>query len=111
MNNYIINFRHTKKDLVISISGENNNVKLWDAENWECLLSLNANKYGIMFSATFLYDNNSGQNFIVTCNCTGSEYIKIYDFFGNKISDVPFRPDINSDNDEDKNNNESNNNN
>ena len=65
-----------------------------------------------MFSAAFLYDNNIGQNYIVTSNCTCSEYIKIYDLLGNKITDVPFHPDNNSDKDEDNNdnNNDTNNN-
>jgi len=43
----------------MTISGEDNNVKLWYAENWECLLNIKANTFGIMFSACFLYDNES----------------------------------------------------
>ena len=94
---YIINFRHTydnnlNKDLIISVSGENNNAKLWDVEKWECMIDIKSNKYGIMFSACFLYDNNTRNNYIVTSNCTGSDYIKIFDFNGNKITDVPFNP-------------------
>ena len=99
----IINFRHIydnnlKKDIIMTISGEDNNVKLWDAENWECLLNIKANTFGIMFSACFLYDNESGINYIVTSNCTGNEYIKIFDFNGKKIKEVPFHPKDNENN-------------
>ena len=106
---YIINLRHIydnnlKKDIVMSISGEDNNIKLWDVETWECILNIErANKYGIMFSACFLYDNDIGSNYIVTSNCTGSEYIKIYDFNNNKIKEVPFHKE-NNDNSSDNNN-------
>ena len=106
---YIINFRHTydnnlKKDLIISVSGENNNAKLWDVERWECMVDIKSNKFGIMFSACFLYDNYTGNNYIVTSNCTGSEYIKIFDLNGNKITDVPFNPKSKDDNNFNNNN-------
>ena len=67
--NYITNFRHyldisNKRDLIISISLENN-IKLWNANNYECLLNIeNINKIGKLFSACFLNDNN--QIYIIT---------------------------------------------
>ena len=101
---YIINFRHIydnnlNKDIIMTISGEDSNLKLWDVEKWECILNLQkVYKFGIMFSACFLYDGNSGNNYIVTSNCTGSEYIKVFDLNGNKIKDVPYHKDNNENN-------------
>jgi len=105
---FIINLRHTydissKRDLILSISGEDNNAKIWDFEKWECIFNKNVNTYGIMFSSCFLYDNNTRTNYLVTSNCTGSEYIKIFDLNGNKIKDVPFHEDKEENDNEDNN--------
>jgi len=94
-NEHITNFRYyldkiNKRDLIISISKDDNNIKLWNISNFECLLDLKSIKYGGCFldSACFLNDNN--QNYIITNNSSynGSEYIKIYDFKGNKIKEI-----------------------
>ena len=123
---YVLNFRYiydsfSNRDLVQTISGEDNNLKLWNIENWECLVNINANSYGIMFSSCFLYDVLSQQNLLVSSNCTGTNYIQIFDFKGKKIKDVPyheekkksidsddFNPNDNNEND-DENNNDNNN--
>ena len=123
---YVLNFRYiydsfSNRDLVQTISGEDNNLKLWNIENWECLVNINANSYGIMFSSCFLYDDLSQQNLLVSSNCTGTNYIQIFDFKGEKIKDVPyheekkksidsddFNPNDNNEND-DENNNDNNN--
>ena len=123
---YVLNFRYiydsfSNRDLVQTISGEDNNLKLWNIENWECLVNINANSYGIMFSSCFLYDDLSQQNLLVSSNCTGTNYIQIFDFEGKKIKDVPyheekkksidsddFNPNDNNEND-DENNNDNNN--
>ena len=107
-NYFIINLRHTydigsRRDFILSVSGEDNNAKIWDAEKWECIFNKNVNSYGIMFSSCFLYDNNTKTNYLVTSNCTGSEYIKIFDLNGNKITDVPFH-EIKEENDNEDNN-------
>ena len=58
----IINFRYyldkfLKRDLLISIAF-NNNLKLWNIQNFECLLNIkNINIIGVMFSACFLNDS------------------------------------------------------
>ena len=94
-NESISNFRHyldqiNKRDLVLSISAKDNNLKLWQINNWECLLNLNnVNKVGYLDSACFLYDNN--MNYIITSNSNKndiSEQIKIFDFQGNKIREI-----------------------
>ena len=93
-NDYISNFRHyldiiIKRDLLISISCYENNIKLWDINNWDILLNIkNINKTGYLNSACFLKDNF--QNYIITSNInyTTSELIKVYDFNGTKIKEI-----------------------
>ena len=88
---YITNFRHyldikNKRDLIISISYENN-LKLWNVNNWENLLNISyINRLGYLYSSCFLNDNN--QIYIVTSNYyldDDSEYIKIFDLEGHQI--------------------------
>ena len=97
---YITNFRYyfdliNKRDLILSISSDNNNLKLWNINpnnnNFECLLDIKKiNKEGFLDSACFLKDNN--QIFILTSNHYDKkenlESIKLYDFKGNKIKEI-----------------------
>ena len=90
---YITNFRHclsnNKKDLFLSISSLNNNIKLWNVTNFECLCDIkNINKNGLLLSACFLRENN--QNYIISSNDNlyYSEYMKIFDFHGKKIKEI-----------------------
>ena len=106
-NNYIINeiknaheetirnFRYyldliNKRDLIISISCKDNNIKLWNINNMECLLNIkNINKEGSLFSACFLYDNNRYYIISSNCNFNGeSDKIKIFDLKGNLIKEI-----------------------
>ena len=89
----ITNFRHfldkdNKRDLIISISLSNNNLKLWNITNFECLLNLeNINKSGRLFSACFLSENNT--NYIITsCAYGNNEPVKIFDTNNNKIKEI-----------------------
>ena len=90
--NIITNFRHyldtyNKRELVLSISLENN-IKLWNVNNYECLLNIkNINGKGRLFSACFLNDNN--QIFILTSNIIDNpEPIKIFDLNGKIVKIV-----------------------
>ena len=91
---YIINFRYYfdkiyKEDLILSISSDDNNMKLWSISNWNILLNLkNINSTGWMFSACFL--NNNNNNYILTSNSFlgPCEPIKVFDFKGNKIKEI-----------------------
>ena len=94
---YITNFRHyldniNKRDLFLSISSYNNNLKMWDIRNFECLLEIkDIYEKGSLYSACFLNDNND--NFIVTSNGQLSygkneELIKVFDFEGKKIKEI-----------------------
>jgi len=94
-NNYITNFRsffdkNNKRDLIISISDKDNNIKLWNANNWTCLLNItNVNKEGYLNSACFLNDEFYNL-YIVTSNFyyVSSESIKVYDLNGKKIKEI-----------------------
>ncbi len=96
-NDYITNLRYyfdkeNKRDLLISLSEDDNNLKLWNINNLECLLNIiKVNKYGWLSSAYFLNDNNN--NYIITNNKkedsnTIIENIKIFDFNGNVIKRI-----------------------
>ena len=94
--NYITNFRYYLdkihlRDLILSISCDDNNIKLWNIKNLDCLLEIkNVNKDGYLYSAYFL--NNNNQNYIITSNCNFAnrnyELIKVFDFNGNKIKEM-----------------------
>ena len=94
---YITNFRHyldknNKRDLILSISATNNNLKIWNINNFECILIIhNVNNTGILKSSCFLYDNNT--IYIITSNYNDDvnnikEGIKVFDLNGNKIKDI-----------------------
>ena len=110
---YITNFRYcfnkkTDKDMIMSISGWINNIKIWDGNTWDCLLNItNVNNNGYLFSSTFLvikqYNNvniNNNLNhiklneeyFIISSNRNHlgtAEHIKIYDLNGKMLSKFP----------------------
>ena len=91
--NYITNIRYfldkiNKRDLILTISASDNNLKLWNINNYECLLNLkNINKRGEINSACFL--NHNDQNYIITSNYTiYNDPIKVYDFNGKLIKEI-----------------------
>ena len=94
-NEYITNFRHYldeiyKRDLIMSLSRTDNNIKIWNVTNFECLLDIKkANQFGYLYSACFLKDNS--QNYIITSNRSSegnSSPIKIFNFQGQKIDEI-----------------------
>ena len=82
--------KNNHRDIIMSISSDDNNLKLWDASNWQCIINIkNVNKDGILFSGSFLEDKN--QNLIITSNLNwrnNPEPIKIFDFNANKIKEI-----------------------
>lgn len=92
----ITNFRHhldikNKRDIILSLSYEDNNIKLWNLKTWECLLNLiNINNNGYLFSAYIFNKNN--EILLVTSNYDNfheySEPIKIFDFYGTKLKEI-----------------------
>ena len=94
-NEYITNFRHlsdykNKRDLIISISYTDKNIKLWDTIKWECILNLsNIYPNGYLYSACLLNDNDNIYILTTNSNLYGdSEAIKVYDIYGNKIKEI-----------------------
>ena len=100
-NNYITNLRHyldeiSKRDIIMSISKKDNNLKLWNADTWENICNMtNVNQNDFLYSASFLKDNN--YNFIITSNgCNRQFYMnlhnfepmKIYNFRGEKLKEI-----------------------
>ena len=94
-NNYITNFRHfydknNLRDLILSASSGNNNIKIWIFKNWECIFDLiNINKSDFLFSACFL--NYENQLFILSTNYKNggiSDPIKVFDLEGNEIKEI-----------------------
>ena len=92
---YITNFRYNldkdnKRDLILSISYEDNNIKLWKVKNFECLLNIeHVNDFGYLYSACFLKDNH--QLFIITSNFCYSKKlqpIKVFSIIGKKIKEI-----------------------
>ena len=96
-NEEITNYRHyldkiNKRDLIISISAKDNNIRLWNIHNVEFLLSIrNINRIGFLKSACFLNHNN--QLYIISSNYNHSENadpIKVYDLAGNKVKEINY---------------------
>ena len=89
----ITNFRHfldkvNKRDLMISISLSDNNLKLWNISNFECLINLeNINKSGRLFSACLISENNAIY-IITSCAYGNNESIKIFNMESNKIKEL-----------------------
>ena len=89
----ITSFRHyqdnkNRRDLILSISLSDNNIKLWNVNNFECLNDFNSiYKSGRLMSACiFGIDNNT---YILSSNAYGNnEPIKIFDINNNKIKDL-----------------------
>ena len=96
-DSFITHFRHcfdqaNHRDLILSISSRDRNIKIWNINKIECILNLN-NIYdtGYIYSACFL--NYNGETFIITSNYKyGSQddddYIKVFNLKGDKIKDI-----------------------
>ena len=93
-NNIISNFRHFFdkiyfRDLILSISCANNNIKVWDIKNLECLTSIYAYNKGFSYSSCFLYDNN--KNYIIASNINpegNTRPLKVFDFKGKQLYEI-----------------------
>ena len=93
----IINYRYyfdkiNKNELIMSAS-EDNNIKIWNINNWECILNIiNINNNGIINSSCFYNEENNiyiiTSNYYINPYKTKSEPIKIFDFKENKIKEI-----------------------
>ena len=93
-NIHVYVFRHNfdeknKRDLIMNIYNDFN-IKIWNANNWECILNLtNIYNSGEILSACFL--NKDNEILIMTSNRQigfSSESIKSYNFKGEKIKEL-----------------------
>ena len=94
--NSITYFKHffdknNKRDIIMSLSYEDNNLKLWDAYNWEKILNISkVNNNGYLYSSCFLNKTNNNI-LILTSNwekANQTESIKIFNLKGNKINEI-----------------------
>ena len=94
---YITNFRHylniiNQIDLILSISKDDNNIKIWNFDGWNLLSEIkNIYNRGSLDSTCFLNDNN--KIYLLTTNSIpkeneNSDPIKIYDLKGNQIKEL-----------------------
>lgn len=96
-NDNIINLKHYSdhthsRDLILSISTDDN-IKIWDINNIECLVNINnsgGENKGYLPYACLFYDN--GQNYILSCNYKftfkSNESISVLDFGGKIIKKI-----------------------
>ena len=76
--------RNKNKYIIMSISGDDKNIKLWDFKNWDCILNLPfIYKYGLIFSSCFFIENN--KEYILSSGSADQSQIKMFDFSGNFI--------------------------
>lgn len=94
--NYV-NFNHysdkkNKRDLVISIYCKWDTLKIWNVNNWECLLILsNINNGSALGCCCFLETKNKNELYIITScrnNKNNLEPIKVFNLEGKKINDI-----------------------
>ena len=91
----INNIRHyldeiNNRDLIISLSNKNNNLKLWNINNFECILNIeNIYNSGNLFSASLLKEDN--QYYIITSNLNFQDIshpMKVFNFDGQQIKQI-----------------------
>ena len=76
-----------KRDLIMSVSKNNNNIKLWTIKNFLCILNIeNIYNSSFLYSACFLNDNN--HNYILTINGSNSDCIKVFNLFGTLVKNL-----------------------
>ena len=86
----ISNLRHIrdniiKRDLLLSISDNTKNIKVWDISNGNCILNLSkVYEDGYIFSACFLIDEINKISYVICINYD-CEPLKIYDLEGKII--------------------------
>ena len=100
-NDYIDNFRHefdskNNRDLILSLSSGDNNIKIWNLKNWSCVFDIkNIYKIGTVLSSCFLLDEKFNYNYIVTCNFFMYN-IKLIDLSQTPKNDFEIENDINT---------------
>ena len=99
--NFITNFkfiydRENNKDIVMSISKKDNNIKIWNANSWELLTDIpNANQNNFLYSACFLQSENNiniitsnGKNLQALQSNENFENMKLFNLKGELIFEI-----------------------
>ena len=90
----ITNLRHyfdkkNKRNILMSISSSDFNLKLWNIKNYECLFNIKTiNVKGHLLLGCFLNENNN--IYIISYNSMTpyNELIRVFDMNGNKVKDI-----------------------
>ena len=88
---YIISLRYysdtaNKRDLILSMSCFDNNIKLWNIHNYECLFSITNYNNGCDPLSCFLNDNN--ELYIISINNTTNYKMDIMNLKGELIKEI-----------------------
>ena len=99
--NFITNFkyiidRENNKDIVMSLSKKDNNLKIWNANSWEIIGEIiNVNKTNFLYSACFLQNDNdifiissNGKNLQSYHTNENFENMKLYTLKGEFIKEI-----------------------
>ena len=100
-NAYIIEFRHfldkndkyNNRDLILSCSYEDRNIKIWDFNHVECIFNIIPYSKGIINSSCFLYDNKTNEILIITSNLNNThsmikDSIKVFNLQEKEIKEI-----------------------
>ena len=94
-NHFITSFiyyldKNNKREIIMSISGRERVIKLWNISNLECILNLNLSESftADIISGAFLCYNNINYIIFASNREPGLFPIKIYDFNKNKVKDL-----------------------
>lgn len=94
-NDHISNFRHyldskNYRDLILSVSASNQNVKVWDIKFLQCLFNVeNIYEEGYIYAACLL--NNKNRFYVIASNNNylgTPELMRCFDLKGNKIKEI-----------------------
>ena len=85
--NFITNFKYiydeiNNRDIVMSVSKKDNNIKIWNANNWEIITDISkVNQNNFLYSACFLKNDNDIN--IITTNGKNLQSNQVYENFEN----------------------------
>ena len=78
----------SKRDLIISISGNESTLKLWNVINWECISNIIISISGSIHTGNILNTNNCLYIIISNEVFFNTELIKVFDLKGNLIKEI-----------------------
>lgn len=91
-NKTIINFKHyldtkNKRDLIMSISRKDNNIRIWNLYNFECIYNLKIKYFGFICTACFIKDNDNIY-IISNINTNNENSLGVIDSNGNIVKEI-----------------------